>query len=161
MNRLIRTTLLSTALAASASFAFAQGQHDAQRPFSRPTERVEARLAYVRTALKITDAQQAQWNAYAAAVRQEAAEREKKMQAWHEKRAQGRKESPSAVERLDRAEKMHAQAIARLDSRIAVVKPLYASLNAEQKKVADVVLVPQRHRHGGFGDGHGRPRARA
>ena len=35
--------------------------HDGKRAFAKPSERVEARLAYICTALKITDAQQAQW----------------------------------------------------------------------------------------------------
>ena len=169
MNRLMRTTLLSAALAASAGFALAQGRHDEQRTFSRPTERVEARLAYVRTALKITDAQQAQWNAFADAERRLAAQREKNIQEWRDKMAQRRAQSakdgaerqrPTAIERLAFAEKMHQAAAARIDAQLAAIKPLYASLSDEQKKVADAVLVPH-GRHGGFGGGHGRPRARA
>jgi len=166
MNRLIATTLLSGALSASAGLALAQGQHEREpRPFSRPTERVEARLAYIHSALKITDAQQSQWNAFADGMRRNAAEREKKMQEWRAKMTQRRDEMahdqskreqrrPSVIERLGFAEKMHAEAIARLNAQLALVKPLYESLSAEQKKVADVVLAPQ-HRRGGFGRGHG------
>ena len=91
MNRLIAGSLLSLTLAASAGVALAQGQGQAQRAFG-PADRVEARLAYQRTALKITDAQQAQWNAYADSVRKEAAARAEKMQAFREKHAQLRKE---------------------------------------------------------------------
>jgi hypothetical protein len=159
MNRLIAATLLSGALSASAGLAVAQGQHEREpRPFSRPTERVEARLAYIRSALKITDAQQPQWNAFADGMRQRAAEREKRMHEWREKMAQdkGKHEHrrPSVIERLDFSEKMHAEAIARLNAQLALLKPLYESLSAEQKKVADVVLAP-RQRRGGFGRGHG------
>lgn len=166
MNKSIGAVVLSAALAATAAGAFAQDRQHEPRAFSKPTERVEARLAYVKTALKITDAQQPQWNAYADAQRKLAAEREKKFAEWREKMAERRKEGaegkapqerphPSAIERLDRAGKMHADAIARLNAQAAVIKPLYASLSAEQKKVADVVLVPER-RHGGFHRGHGR-----
>ena len=164
MNKSIGAVVLSAALAATAAGAFAQDRHE-QRPFSKPTERVEARLAYVKTALKITDAQQAQWNAYADAQRRAAAENEKKFAEWRQKMAERRKDRaegkapqerprPSAIERLDRAGKMHADAIARVNAQLAVIKPLYASLSAEQRKIADEVLVPQHRR--GFHRGHGR-----
>lgn len=174
MNRILRTSLIAAALAGSAGFAVAQGQAQGHaqgrhepHAFSRPTERVEARLAYVKTALKITDAQQAQWNAFADAERRLAAQREKNMQEWRDKMAQRRAERakdgtgrPTAIERLAFAEKMHQAAAARIDAQLAAIKPLYASLSDEQKKVADAVLAPHRS-HGGFGAGHGRPRARA
>ena len=161
MKRLIGIALVSAATAVAAAPAAVQGRpgHEA-RPFSRPTERVEARLAYIRTALKITDAQQPQWNAFADGARKLAAEREKTMNEWREKRMaqrQGEHQRPSLIERLGRAQQMHAAAIARLNETLAVLKPLYESLSPEQKKVADVVLVPQR----GFGRGHGGPRGRA
>ena len=174
MNRILRTSLIAAALAGSAGLAVAQGQAQGHaqgrhepHAFSRPTERVEARLAYLKTALKITDAQQAQWNAFADSERRLAAEREKTLGEWREKMAQRRQEQaqgqgerarPGAIERLAFAEKMHQAA--------AAIKPLYASLSAEQKKVADAVLVPQhRGRHGRFGafarrgHGHGGERA--
>ena len=178
MNRILRTSLIAAALAGSAGLAVAQGQAQGRHEphaFSRPTERVEARLAYVKTALKITDAQQAQWNAFADSERRLAAEREKTLGEWREKMAQRRQEQaqgqgerarPGAIERLAFAEKMHQAAAARIDAQLAAIKPLYASLSAEQKKVADAVLVPQhRGRHGGFGafarrsHGHGGERA--
>src|SRR6187551_3551132 len=74
MNKLILSALVSAGLAATAPLSLAQSagdgpqmRHDAQhhrqhepRPFSMPGERIEARLAYLKTALKITDAQQPQ-----------------------------------------------------------------------------------------------------
>ena len=168
MNRLIGDTLFSAALAAASLSAVAQGHDERQpRPFSRPTEQVEARLAYVRTALKITGTQQPQWNAYADKMRAEASERDKKMREWHEKRMQMHKEMaqgkhehrrPSAIERMERAQQMHAAAVARINDQLAVEKPLYAALSPEQKQVADVVLAPHDGHHGGFGHGMGRGR---
>ena len=159
MKRSIGMILLSAALAGSAGIATAQGMHE-QRPFSKPTERVEARLAYVKTALKITPAQEGQWGAYADSVRRDAAAREAKMREMHDRMAQAPKDAqgrpqrphPSAVERLERQQKFLAEASARLNARAAAVRPLYDALSAEQKKVADVVLVQQgRGRHGGRG----------
>jgi hypothetical protein len=170
MKKSIGLIVLSAALGGTGAAALAQGMQrgpqEAQRPhepraFSKPTERVEARLAYLKTALKITPAQEAQWNAYAQSVRKDAGEREQKLAEWRQKhdaaRQGGEQPRPSALERLDRQQKFLAAASAKLNERIAAIKPLYASLSAEQKKVADVVLVPG-GRHGGFGGGHERGR---
>jgi len=154
MNRIVKATLASAALALAAGTSFAQAPQAPQQPraFSKPTERVEARLAYVRTALKITEAQQPQWNAYANSVRQSAAQREKKFEEFRQSRSQQPQARPSAVERLERQQRMLTEAAAQANARLAAVKPLYDSLNPEQKKVADVVLV--REGRGGRGHGH-------
>jgi uncharacterized coiled-coil protein SlyX len=154
MKRLMATTLGALAISAIAAPACAQpapgpgaGTPQAQqpRPFSRPTERIEARLAYVRTALKITDAQEPQWKAYADKMRQLAAEREKAFDEWlaRGRAAQGgggQGQHPSSIERMEMRQKFHADAIRRLNEVLAVQRPLYAALSAEQKQVADVVL---------------------
>jgi len=164
MNRLLGVTLFSAAIAISAGSAVAQNQNEhQQRPFSQPTEQVEARLAYIRTALKITDTQQPQWNAFADSMRQRAKAHEEKMREWREKMMQTHNEMaqnkhehrhPSVIERMERMQKMHADAVAQINDQLAAVKPLYESLSAEQKKVADLVLAPQHHHGRGFGDGH-------
>ena len=127
-----------------------------ERPFSKPTERIEARLAYVKTALKISDRQQAQWDAYAALLRKHA----KEMEDRFAQRGRGpRPESqPNAIERLERQQSMHANAIVRLNELLAVQKPLYAALSAEQQKVADVVLGAGMRGPGGPGGRFGGPR---
>jgi len=176
MNKLLGSALVSVCLAAfAASAAVAQttpnvesraasgpGKTWAERAFTRPTERVEARLAYLKTALKINDAQQAQWDAYATVVRKNAQDREQ----WIKSRRSGDKEGqrhqrPNAIERLERAQSLHAELVTRINQLLAVQKPLYASLSREQQKVADVVLNrrmrpmrgPSMHERGGFGRG--------
>lgn len=176
MNRLISTTLVSVLLAATAaSMAIAQTAPDAnapsasrhahsfmERPFSRPTERVEARLAYVKTALKITDAQQSQWDAYANVVRKNAQDREQRFKSMGSgEPGHARHERPNAIDRLERAQSFLAEAVTRVNQLLAVEKPLYATLSPEQQKVADVVLNPRirsigehsMHGHGGFSRG--------
>ena len=95
MHKLFATTLVSACLSAIiASTAIAQptpdpgprsaagpGRKFDERPFTRPTERVEARLAYLKTALKIANAQQSQWDAYADLVRKNAQEMEQRLQS--------------------------------------------------------------------------------
>jgi hypothetical protein len=137
--------------------------HDEKRPFSQPTERVEARLAYIKTALKITDAQQPQWDAFANWMRKQATEREKWMGEWHARMAQSSKQrehrGPTAIERMEREQQFHAAAITRLNELLEVERPLYAALTSEQKQVADELLVSHGHR-GGSGQGmqHGNRR---
>jgi protein CpxP len=175
MNKLLSTTLVSVSLAAmTASAAMAQTPSPAtppaawahahrfmERPFSRPTERVEARLAYIRTALKITDAQQPQWDAYASVVRKYAQDMEQRFKSRWSGKEHPRHERPNAIERLERTQSFLAEAVTRINQLLAVEKPLYAALSPEQQKVADVVLKPhfrpmgggERHGHGGFGRG--------
>jgi len=166
MNKLLATTLVSIGLATAVPATFAQtagpaadggrGQ-SAQRQFERRpamtlSERVEARLAYMRTALKITAGQQSQWDAYASVQRKHAAAMEKRFQ---ERRAQmGQRPAdgtrPTLVERHQRQRDGMVTATQRLDEVLAVEKPLYAALSPDQQRVANEVLGG----HGGRG-GHG------
>src|ERR1039457_4714515 len=157
MNKLLSTTLASVFLAATtASMAFGQTAPNAdapsashhmhkfmEQPFSRPIERIEARLAYEKTALKITDAQQMQWDAYANFARKSAQEMEQHFKSMHSgEHGHMKHERPNAIERLERTQTFLANAVTRLNDLLAVEKPLYAALSPEQRKVADVVLNP-------------------
>jgi len=175
MNKLYGGTLVSAcflAFTATAAIAQTPAQMDsrpatvhenryADRAFSRPTERVEARLAYVKTALKITNEQQAQWDAYANLVRKYAQEREQRFKSRQSagEHRHSRRQRLNAIERLEKAQSFHAEAVTRISQLLAVQKPLYAVLSPEQQKVADVVLKPnpasphgraarKRHRYG-------------
>jgi protein CpxP len=151
MKRLSRIILISAALGTSVAFAATDG-HDEQRqrPFSRPTDQTEARLAYVHTALKITEAQQTQWNAFAEKMRQLAAAREKAMQQWREmmSHSAGKREhlELSLIERLEFWQRTYADAVTRINEILSVVKPLYEVLNAEQRQVADVLFARREYR---------------
>jgi len=137
---------------------FAQRQHQGQRASRLPSERAEARLAYLKTALKITDAQQPQWDAFADMLRKQAREADQRVQALRTEAA-GREKGaqPTAIERMERGQARLAAASARLNETLSAAKPLYAALSAEQQKIADELLTPRRHgmsRHRG-----GHPRA--
>src|SRR6185436_12900278 len=110
MKRVLIATLVAGAFAVSAPGVFAetsstpdanltaaqgateapavQRQAQPQRAFRMPSERIEARLAYMKTALKITSAQEAQWNTFANTLRTQAKDMDKRIQ---ERRAQGAK----------------------------------------------------------------------
>jgi hypothetical protein len=132
-------------------------QHEGKRAFTKPSERVEARLAYIRTALKITDAQQAQWNAFAETLRNQARLADQRLQEFAAKRDQRPRERPSAIARLEQEQQRHAALASRMSELLTVQRPLYAALSPEQKQVADQLLAPRRH--GGHlrrGGAHGR-----
>lgn len=161
MSKLVTTTLVALVLAAAAPLAGAQATTDAaqqaQRPdhgkrqFRLPSERVEARLAYAKTALKITAEQEAQWMAFAEVSRKHAKAADERIKAMRNARAQrAQAQRPTAVERLERRQQMLATQSERLGEVIAAAKPLYAVLSPEQKAVADQMLSPRRgHGHRG------------
>ena len=167
MQNILAKAIVVLSLAAAAPLAIAQtqapsmdrpqgrpgAQHE-RRPFSLPGERIEARLAYDKTALKITTAQESQWNAYADLRRKQAREMDQRIEA---SRSQGgkmqRDHQPTAIERLQRQQEFLAAASRRLDEVLAAAKPLYAALSPEQQQIADQVLAP---RHAGMQPGRGR-----
>ena len=172
MNKLLAATFVSIGLASAVPAALAQttgpaadagrGQ-SAQRQFDKrpamtPSERVEARLAYIRTALKITAAQQPQFDAYASVQRKHAAAMDKRFQERRAQMAQGQageRKHPTAVEQHQFQRDRMVVATQRLDELLAVEKPLYAALTPEQQRVADEVLAQRGQRRGGFRQ-HGR-----
>jgi hypothetical protein len=123
-------------------------------------ERVEARLAYIRTALKITDAQSAQWDSFASVMRKHAADRDQRMAQFREKRAQRtpgaertQRPSFSAIDRMEFMQKRMSERSARLSEVIAAAKPLYAALSPEQQQIADSMI--SRQGRGGHQRGRG------
>jgi len=174
MNKLILMALVSAGLAAVVPQVIAQTagteggpqarqsaqrQHPEQRAFRSPTDRVEARLAYLKTALKITDAQQPQWNAYAETRRKQAQDATQRMQARKAQMAERKAGTRlTAIQRMERSQARLAAASTRLNETLAATKPLYAALSPDQQKIADEVLAPRGR--GGFqrrgGHGHGR-----
>ena len=170
MNKLIMSTLIAAGLATIAPLTMAQpgnpaagapqGQHahrhhHGKHASSLPGERVEARLAYLKTALKITDAQQAQWDAFAGVVRKHAKSADERIKARHAQMAQRAEgKSPTAIEQLEGRQERLATASARLNELLAAGKPLYAALSPEQQQIADKALASRGgSRHGGR---HGR-----
>jgi len=173
MRNLFATTVLSIGLAALAiPPAIAQSgdaaaakpqQHRQMRHHKKsafgPSQRVEARLAYLKTALNITDAQAPQWNAFADFQRKRAREMEEHMKSWHERAGQEpRHREFTAIERIEFRQKRLAEALHRLNEQLEVVKPLYEALSPEQKKVADEVLAQHRGRRPEAGFRHRGPR---
>jgi hypothetical protein len=98
---------------------------------------VEGRLAFLKTELKITDAQLPLWNTVAEAIRANA----KSMSEMSGAMMGSSQTTATLPEKLALREKMmtaHLEALRRLK---AAVDPLYAALSPEQKKSADELLM--------------------
>jgi hypothetical protein len=118
------------------------GHHMTGRPMGHgmwglwdPKAMVEGRLAYIKTALGITDEQAAAWNSYADASRANSQSMQETRKGMHEKMQNG-----SA---LDRMQSRIAMMEARLDA-LKKIQPateaLYKTLTPEQQKKADHLL---------------------
>jgi LTXXQ motif family protein len=97
---------------------------------------VEGRLAFLKTELKITDAQLPLWNAVADAIRANA-----KGMGEMSGGMMGRSQTATLPEKLALRKKMmnaHLEALRKLK---AAADPLYAALSDEQKKTADELLM--------------------
>ena len=138
--------------------AAAQAQAPAQTPqrperhHALPGERIDARLAYLKTALKITPAQEKQWATLAAVLRRQAQDMDAKIQQRREAR-QNRDQAqtpPNAIERMEQRQQFLADAAKRTGAILAAAKPLYASFSPEQKQTADELFAHRGHhfRHG-------------
>jgi hypothetical protein len=106
-----------------------------------PPSRIEGRLAFLKTELKITDAQTAQWNAVADAMRQNEKARRDRM----EQMRADRDKPTNTLERLEareRAADARSQELKRFN---AAFRPLYATLSDEQKKTADELFAGRGH----------------
>ena len=106
-----------------------------------PGQFVEGRIAFLKTELKITPAQESQWQQVAAAMRENAKALDQTTSARQNRT------SLNAVQRLELREqfaKVRADNDARL---LAAFKPLYASLSPEQQQTANQLVGAHHHSH--------------
>jgi hypothetical protein len=162
--KMFRTPLLAAALATSVAAvgltpAFAETapapansaaqseMHHHGQAWMTPGQLVDGHIAFLKAELKITPAQEAQWQQVANAMRQNAHSLD---QAIANAR-QHRDAATNAVERMEaRGEfaKLRADNSARL---LAAFKPLYASLSPDQQQVANALMMSH---HGWRHHGH-------
>ena len=131
--------LASPLLAQTNPPATTLAQTDAAKPAARAkasrTDRAEARIKQLHDQLKITPAQEPQWNAVAQAMRDDAAA----MQAAIAKRKQNRG-SMTAVDDLRSYEEVTETHVAGLKKLIPAFQALYDTMSPEQKKNADAAF---------------------
>jgi hypothetical protein len=110
-------------------------------PGFNPQANAEARLACLKTELKITADQDGAWNAYSAAVKQQATQ----MQAF--RTAMFAAQTPQ--ERITLHAEHAKQRVAGFETLEKGLHELYAVLNTEQKALADAYLGRMRFGHAG------------
>ena len=158
LSRLVIPAVLAATIPAAAVFAQTQGQN--QQPARTPGPSADAlarlqdgRMAMIREALKLNDAQLKLWAPVEAQMRSSYDARQKARAERRERRQQSAKiERPSLPDRLDRASRRMTERADRLKALAEVMRPFYASLTEDQKAVAGVVL----RQGAGFGRFHGR-----
>ena len=116
-----------------------------------PGAMIEAHLAFVKTALKVTDAQTAAWNVVADVLREQAKRHDAEIAA-RRKAHETATEPPDLPTILQDRQHMAVQEADDLSKLLAALKPFYGMLSAEQKETADHLFPP-----GHPGMGHGGP----
>lgn len=106
-----------------------------------PAAAVEGRLAYLKTELKITKAQEGAWKKYSDEARKQA----ESMQAMRAAMQGGA--TANAADRMELHDKLMKSRLEQSEKMTAAFKELYAALAPEQKALAD------RHPGGGMGFG--------
>ncbi|MCB4821428.1 Spy/CpxP family protein refolding chaperone [Roseicella aerolata] len=108
----------------------------AMRGGMQPFRRIEGQIAYLRTELRITDAQAPQWNAFADAVRTAAGQ----LRQAHAQPGQAG-QTPTAPEQLERRAAMLATELEATRAVAAAAGSLYAVLSEEQRRTADELMA--------------------
>ena len=122
-----------------ASLAYAQATPPADAPRWRPSAEdaaalVDARIAALRTGLKLTTEQEKHWPAVEAAMRDLAKQRMDRMQARRAARGDNRSaDRPDALERLRRGADAMSTRGAALKQFADAAEPLYKTLDEGQK----------------------------
>lgn len=131
------------AQAANAPAANAPAAAPDQRPHRDFAAFLDRRIGHMKSELKITPAQEPLFNAWAQTLRANATERQKTFADLRGTRAQHR----SAVDRLETSVKLTQLRVTQEQRTLAAFKPLYASLSADQQKIADDMMAPHRFGH--------------
>ena len=95
-----------------------------------PTAAAEGRLAYLKSTLQITPAQETAWQAFAAKAKQQVEGRTARMGAM-------RDAGTTAPDRLAKRAEIMKQNVAEMETMSAALKDLYGVLTPEQRAIAD------------------------
>lgn len=105
-------------------------------------DRIDGRLAFIRTELGIRDDQSAQWDAFAAAVRTNAESRNGLMRAMMEDMSGDGYADRPLPERLAEHERHMEAQLAHIKELRTAVDALYSALDDTQKKAANDIMLP-------------------
>lgn len=108
---------------------------------------LDGRIAFIKAVLQITPAQESAFNGLADAMRANAKDRAAAFEQWRANRDKPK----TAIDRVEMQIKVLQMREAGRERILAAIKPLYASLTPDQKKVADHLVGGMRHHDGGYG----------
>ena len=133
--------LAQTALApANSTAAPSEARHHAMERM--PGQFVEGRIAFLKAQLKITPAQEAQWQQVEAAMRENAKTLDQTITNARQNRG-----NMDAVQRLESREQFARVRVSNDARLLAAFKPLYASLSPEQQQMANQLVATHHHWH--------------
>ncbi|WP_322106270.1 Spy/CpxP family protein refolding chaperone [Paraburkholderia sp. J41] len=150
--------------AAASSAAPAAAASSADARVAQHQQRVEERITWLHTQLKITPEQEPQWKAFADVMRSNG----QTMGDLYRQRAEGEstRNALDDMKQYAQISQTHAEDMQKL---VTAFEPLYTSLSPEQKKLADQTFRHDGRGHGPNGKkpahpkhkGHGKPSAGA
>jgi zinc resistance-associated protein len=119
---------------------------------------LDARIAGLKTVLRLTAEQERHWPAFEAALREGAAFRAQRMtervQRWREMRENRDAPRPDPIQRLRAASERMAAGAAVMKKLADAGAPLYASLDENQKRRAERIMMRRGMMGGGMMGGH-------
>lgn len=119
-----------------------------ERPMSGPMgqlmspEHIEGRIAFLRTEIKVTGAQQPLWEALADALRAGARSTKDMMAGMPSVTMPAGSAPATPLQRIELHERMLSSRLEGLRQLKAALEPFYAALDDTQKATADKLLVP-------------------
>jgi periplasmic protein CpxP/Spy len=126
---------------ANSTAAPSEARHHAMERMM-PGQFVEGRIAFLKAQLKITPAQEAQWQQVEAAMRENAKTLDQTITTARQNRG-----NVDAVQRLELREQFARVRVDNNARLLAAFKPLYASLSPEQQQMANQVVGAHHHSH--------------
>jgi LTXXQ motif family protein len=105
-------------------------------------DRIEGRIAFLRTELKISDAQANAWNAFADALRTNAKRLGEVRASVMSRQGPGQPQAQTLADRLDAQERWLSARLEGTRAIRAVFTNLYGALSDDQKKTANDLLAP-------------------
>ena len=147
LSRFVLPAVLAASIPAAVVFAQAPGQGEPRMRDERPstetlTRLQDGRIAMIKEALKLNDAQLKLWAPVEAQMRASFEARQQGRGEWRARRQEGDAQTDrmSLPDRIDNASRRMADRAERMKAYADAFRPFYAALTDDQKAVAAVVL---------------------
>jgi hypothetical protein len=145
LSRFVLPAVLAASIPAAVVFAQTPGQGEPRMRDDRPsaetlTRLQDGRIAMIKEALKLNDAQLKLWSPVETQMRASFEARQQGRGEWRARRGDAQADRLSLPDRIDNASKRMADRAERMKAYADAFRPFYAALSDDQKAVAAVVL---------------------